>query len=573
MKELVLSTIPDNFSFDKYLPIGTWCFTKNQDFPDWEVFDFPEDPCHSETDWIEIEKDCELLIQRYFPFVCSFLNKQNNIKRSDQFWWVMAGHWLTSLFISFATRNRVITQTNKKFSHQLLKVKTFSIEDHFSFYTSNQLIYNGINDPLFNEWMFSEIINNRKDLPWTIVKTTKNSSQISKTFHLPKKSTKYKILLFIEEFLRFKRVYGTTLFQQAILSLPLLFKKERQASSSFLPKKDHHRYFLDSTLDSLNWEKIITQTAPRSLLEVQKINSHFLFHKKGHLVLCGTLLYSNEDYKVKLANFVDKGGSYDTVQHGCNYGHALVHASLKFIESWRTRFITWGWKEHLDYQLITIPLPSPLIQSLINKYCHLSKENKSQNIYYIARDPNPFIYWLYPYTQPKALLKYFNQKIFFLENLSAELRQKVLYRPAPPVASSSLSDLKQVLKKFPNLKIHNEGNIHRKLFTSKLIVCDTPGTTFHICMGANIPTIGVWEFADYPTVPQTQELIHEIKNANIIFNSHSSAAQFINKNYDHLEDWWLSEKTQKARKNWCQRNALTEKNWFSKWFSYLREKY
>ena len=56
------------------------------------------------------------------------------------------------------------------------------------------------------------------------------------------------------------------------------------------------------------------------------------------------------------------------------------------------------------------------------------------------------------------------------------------------------------------------------------------------------------------------EGIKILTDAQIFHSNYESAANFINKNYENIDVWWNSEKTQKARSLFCKKYANLNKD-------------
>jgi hypothetical protein len=564
LKKLILAAAPESYSKDTHIALGTWCFVGKEDLPGWEDGEFAPDPFANEQDWLDAEQRMDRLIQRYAPAVATFLNEKNQTRHSEEYWRVLIHHWLSAFFLNFVLREKIIDRAIEKYGHEPVEVELLEVTGDFQFDSSNQFVYDGVNSQAFNHWMFSEILKTKRPATWTVKTTKTTAEQLVGVFAPAQVYWKVKVLSLLEEFSRFRRVYGVRLWQQWLLGSALWFKRAPK-----LPRNYEPTVFPARAPGELDWDSLLKKTVPRSLLNIQSIDSKFLFFRKGLLVLCGTLLYTDERWKVKLANFVENGGFYYTAQHGCNYGVALVHASLKWVESWRTRFISWGWKHCQDYDLEAIPASAPLLSTLNQRHAQTRQNSARTDLIYVGRDPNPFVYNLYPCTQPNQLIRYRQKKVEFLSSLTPEIQKTVRYRPAPfnPV---SLQDKEYILKRFPEMQVC-AGDLHTQLYQSKLVVCDSPGTTYHICMAANIPVIGVWPSEEYLFVPQTRELFEGLKKCGAIFEDPISAAEKVNAVATEIETWWNSDAVQKARRAWNDRNARHSPEWFSEWFQMLRK--
>ena len=67
-------------------------------------------------------------------------------------------------------------------------------------------------------------------------------------------------------------------------------------------------------------------------------------------------------------------------------------------------------------------------------------------------------------------------------------------------------------------------------------------------MSANIPVILFTPFNNESYNTETLKVFSEMKKNFIFFNNYKNAAKFINKNWNDIDNWWYSKKTQKSRK-------------------------
>ena len=62
-----------------------------------------------------------------------------------------------------------------------------------------------------------------------------------------------------------------------------------------------------------------------------------------------------------------------------------------------------------------------------------------------------------------------------------------------------------------------------------------------------------------------------LKKVNIFHDNYSCAAEFINKNWENIDNWWNKEETQKARIIFCNKFAKKNKNMIDKLYKIIDE--
>ena len=82
-------------------------------------------------------------------------------------------------------------------------------------------------------------------------------------------------------------------------------------------------------------------------------------------------------------------------------------------------------------------------------------------------------------------------------------------------------------------------------------------------MGAS--TIAFWNHNHWEICDQAIPYFEELEEAGVIHRSASSAADFLNKVYFDIEEWWNSDKVQKPVKRWCEQFAKISSAWAVEW--------
>ena len=70
---------------------------------------------------------------------------------------------------------------------------------------------------------------------------------------------------------------------------------------------------------------------------------------------------------------------------------------------------------------------------------------------------------------------------------------------------------------------------------------------------------------------ETTKDLEILTDAQIFHPNYESAVNFINKNYENIDDWWNSDKTQKARSFFCKKYASVSNNKINNLVKILRE--
>ena len=568
MKTLILGQIPKNFSPDNSILIGPGCFLNKENlYPNWENYEFEPDPASTKKklkkfDDVTTSYSKNLLRNK----LVKYLNDCNNSNYSYNFWKIVAFPWLYFFIQCVFERQERIKQILKKYSSSHLKVYLIKDNIQWEFINTLEFTSKGFNNPIFNEWLYSRILENNIPKSWEVEYIDK-SDKIKNNSDKPlthKKSKNILISIFqnFANRLPFQDKVGLRLYEQVIfgiLSYIIMLLKNKHKINNHWDKSPKTNYNIN-----IKWlfefNKILDNVIPASLTNINIVNKLF----KSKLYIISNKLLYHDSLKASLAFMLEKNASKIIgMQHGGhNYGSAYTFNIASEIEFSHAAFITWGWQEQSNYCGNFIVLPSPNLSKTADKY-----KNKNEHLILVGNltffysqsfDSNP---------QPQKGIKYLKYKISFFNNVKKNIFSYILYRyyPAPP---GFFNDMNYIRMKFPNIKMLNE-NFEKKILECKLLVLDHPSTTLNKAMSANIPTICFWDRESWPMCSQAKPYYQSLRDVGILFNNGKEAAEKVNEIWDNVEEWWKQPKVQRARKNWAWQYARTSKHWRWEWIKFL----
>ena len=111
--------------------------------------------------------------------------------------------------------------------------------------------------------------------------------------------------------------------------------------------------------------------------------------------------------------------------------------------------------------------------------------------------------------------------------------------------------------------------MHKKLFGSKCIILDHPGTTLNISMISNTPTILFWEEKYFPLEDKAAQILKEFKLNSMFFDDEKKLSKFLKNT--NISDWWASNRVQDLRKYFMNNYSYTTPNWRRDWVNYLKD--
>ena len=157
----------------------------------------------------------------------------------------------------------------------------------------------------------------------------------------------------------------------------------------------------------------------------------------------------------------------------------------------------------------------------------------------------------------KELYNYYNEicpNFYFY--LQKKLKKNLVYRSS----HSNYWNEKELLKKKCKLSKIDFERQKTELFSeakkSKIIVCSYLSTTFLELMSANVPVILFTPFSVKGYNTETIKAFYQMEKNKIYFRNYKRAATFINKNWENIDNWWFSNKTQRSRKNFLNNFSI-----------------
>jgi len=116
---------------------------------------------------------------------------------------------------------------------------------------------------------------------------------------------------------------------------------------------------------------------------------------------------------------------------------------------------------------------------------------------------------------------------------------------------------------------HSKEGLWTQIKKSRLCVCSHNATVFLETLSRNFPTIVFWDERFNEISTDSKPLIELLSDAEMLFYCPKQAAKKVNSISEDIDAWWSSEKVQSARIKFCDRYALTSKNWAKEWGDFL----
>jgi hypothetical protein len=543
MRELVLGFMPEPARPDSHLPAGPWCFSGREEaFPGWDDprtgFTLPPDPFAGAEEMQAYARRANAEVLRLTRVLAADLNQRRRVGYPETFWETALAPWLILCVHMLAERQKRVLDLVRLYGEIPLRVSLLPRDCPFSFQTSLDFMLGGVQDVAFNHYVLSRLVEAAAPGAWDLrflperplhrARGGKGTGGLAASLAA--------ILRRRLRALPFPRQKGFSLGQSLYLSLAVLRKRSSR----------------DRTIDlaayaatSLDWifpvENFLAACLPRDLLELPLPSIPAV---RGRLRGMTAAVSQDDGYRLSLAAWRAGGGRLFSVQHGANYGN-LRSMGGSFFEYRQHGFLTWGWKQHQEYPCNAVPLPHPLTAELCDRHAERTPE-----LILTGTEMSPFLYRLKSRPQAGQLLHYRRDKVRFFHSLPEAILARSRYRPYFATASG-LADESYVLRAVPGLVLCR-GDLIRRMLDCRLLVLDHYGTTLHLALAANVPTLCFWNREEWGMETGTERVLDALALAGILQPGPEDAAAKAASVWPEVSVWWGSPAVQAARMLWLE---------------------
>lgn len=544
-KRLILGRIPDDFDDNRDVILGAWSLVPKGE-PKFVSRTF-KGAKKNKQDFKDLEKE---LVSIFWPMLEELsikMNRENNTDYSIEFWRMMLAPYLVCILEIILERKFIIEKFIEE-NQENFKVDILNLE-RISFDHTHDFLKNGYENIDYHHYIISKIFENLYPNFFQLNPIQKKF--VKSELNYDRSSLKFRIKFFLKNLLAISGVYGLSFSDSIKLSLKVKREIKRKE-----PQKLKYDY---KEVDQ--WIKdFIIEGIPKCFYDLRSITRFSLSPSYKYKIITGSYLYTEEEQKLSLAKYVEKGGEVIPVQHGSNFGALHSFTWIYLNEYQYPKFITWGWDKHEDYDGVFVPCPSPLISNLAKARKNVQETHK---VYLVGTKMTPFTDLLSSIPNGLDFIEYREEKLTFFKNLSPKLSSGSAYRSYLDL-QTTFEDKKYVINHINGLETA-DGDFTQRMTEARLVICDHPGTTFHLTMGANIPTIGFWNRKDWLYTDEFLQALIPLKKVGIMHDDARSASEFINSLKEDIDGWWKKDDVQTAVHNWNQSYAKGAENYLNIW--------
>lgn len=595
MRELVLTGLSDLWPEDEAeaLFLGPWCFAYHAKYRYEQYVDFSlaPSPLVSADGMLQASQYIDSLCDRISPGLAELMNRFHSVHHSDRFWQIVTINWLVHwLGLSFDRYTRIqyaCNDANDRGERLRLRLIGQDIIRPRTWGEYGNLICRHA----YNHQLMSDILRNGQEFDSLQCETTDISpgTTARSTLHVNRQAARVsgmsqirsmtshclgrvasRLLGRMDTRCLLGIIYGLSRWDKLCIQLsldPLVLFKPKPRRVEVTPRLGDRGTFLAMGLEfdcQNSFEKIVKRILPFHL------PAAFLKHYPDTEPDCNKarLWISNEvhgdvERLYRTAHEVERGGRWIEVQHGGGSGQVYAIGVGKAVYETPGEFITWGWTDPCDENVVYHPLPSPMLSKLPRH------RPRNDTLLMVGSMMPAYHYRFQSLPQPEQLLSYIRWKERFLGGVDESLHSQLQYRPY--IHDYGQGQIEHIQRAVPSCRILLKGQLTTEIARSRLIVIDHLATTFLESLVMNAPTILFWDPIVNAISISARRCFDQLRDVGILFDTPESAAEKVNLVWPDVQGWWQSSDVQKARRDFCCRFALTDSDWRKRWTEYLRD--
>lgn len=507
------------------------------------------------------------------------LNDIHGIKESRRYWEIVIGEWCFLYSQVIVDRWKSVTSILKNESEIEIELQSNNTND--SPYDTRDFITSATMSESWNSNLYGEIIEaiNAGEESHQFERISSPIAKINRTSQSPLKCY---LKLIINQFSAWKSKFGNDiLIQNIYLKNNQLLKfcaKMRQipyfevsirASCLTQDLKIRNVKIQSSTLKGLIDPelaevicKMLPKYFPRIYLELfsshKKKSLEVYQFRKPHLVVTANSYSLNEEWKKWAAYACSTGSKIVIIQHGGMYGANRFSLIQEYELMICDKFLTWGWEDNSSFKIITSHATK-----LIG-YKPRKRRGFQSRITFIAFEMPLHSYWLASMPVGPQVIDASLSSLDFIKSLDYELRNLLIIRPYPTDYGLNARALFGELLPYQQILSGEDETFIQAVSKSRIVVTNYNGTTYIQTMALNVPTVVFWDKNLWEIDLRYADIFQELNQAGVLFYSVKDCAEFLNLNYESIENWWASEKVQICVKNFLNifgkvnRSSLSE---------------
>lgn len=577
---------------EKILFLGEWCCLYSQKHV-WSKLEYQVLPYHWD-DRKRLNADCrymQFLYERYVEELAFQLNQLHGQKYSIRYWRILIGPWLTRFIPIFY--DAYLSIKSAVDSNHISNTWVTNADPTESLpYDTETFLSWVLNYEEYHQFLYSWIIKERGGVPFEVkninsIRLTNEIKEFDLTIH--KRPTFSKKIIGVLKDISIgmarclPRSWNEVVIESSYMDFldmvklrlslkqfPLSYFLDNLKLNLSLDMKSRQKITLQQGKNTfeLLLSKIVPEQIPLVFIEgysEMRSKSLAMFPRRPKAILSEIGICLDRGFKFWTAHQVDKGVKLVGIQHGGGYGCSLwalgEHHEIKICD----RFFSWGWRD--KDRLITLPISSPRLSGLKKKI----KSDSKGGILCVGFSLAPrYLYLLYSAPISSQILEYIKDQQDFVRSISSDVRAILSYRLFPIDDGWDLES--RWIDNDPSINFYRGRRPLIQEFNEyRLCVHSYMGTSYIESMVANFPTIVFRNPAHWELRDSAKPFFEKLTEVGILHDSPESAAAKVNCIFKDSMSWWMSDKVQEAKNEFCDIFARTSDHWNNEWVSEIKK--
>jgi len=515
----------------------------------------------------KVHKDC---LENF----TKILNDYHKLNFSIKSWSLILSPWLMSIITIIFDKYETISFSLKKNKNYKTKVLSYSSKD-FIPYNWLDYVQNKTTNDNWHHIIFSDLITKIFEKDFSVEVIDKKFSTSNKIYNFKLSlNDKIKNFLSFNFFLKKSNVFLDSSHISFFDYLKIIFNSNNKpywisAFSESLnlqinPINSDLRYNLTKNFkldDQKNFEKYLSQNIfnfiPMSYLEnfksYQEKVSKFKF--EGNKIISRGAHFSNDLYKLWCSHQIEKGKKHYISFHGG--GVPLKDLNFEY-----------------EYKIANkILIHSKIVKNnqvrlpFLNRIPKINYKKDSKKILLITK-PNLSKFITRLKLEPEGVGDYedYENLMLFSNQINDELKRNISAR----FLHEDWQLKKRFTQSFKKDQLDIKNNYFSSLKKTKIVITSYLSTPFSEALSAGVPSICILRRGQWVFDEKFKPLIKEMHENNIIFYSPTESADYINKNYHNIYEWWNSKKIVSCVENYKEQAFFNNEKKIEDWIKFIK---
>ena len=558
--------------------LGEWCLRYDKrnewDGLSYKVLQYPWD---DRDEMYSANLYCTQIYEAILPDISAWLNQLHGVSFSLRYWRIVIGEWLWRYIQILYDRYTCLKNAMENYND----ITTILLNvENYRYVANNLEFILFCTSDIYNLQIYSQILRGfGLKFPSKPYVTCLKKSKVVESLKFTKKDL-YKILthfLFILPpnsqvvFCHRQKIPIKQLYKLILKSLlkyrEIFFIEDENIVQKLTPNRAIRKTFLE--IDSIDpfqniCLKIMEYSFPMVFIEGFKelrMKAMRYTRKVPKVILSTAAWRTNTTSGIYIAENVERGAKLIGIQHGGGYGITKMDPISDHELEVTDSFISWGWTDNKKI----IPFAVPFLSEEGKKHIR----NKKKSFFYIGNNVSRYLSCFQSLPGGPKFKNYLRWQENFFLSLKHEISKLFLVRLYP--AETGWFNKLRLQDTVKGLR-YDDFSVPflKRAKKSDLVVVDSNQTTFLETIGLDIPTIIFWDRSVWEIRCSAESFFEELKEVKVFHDSPESAANFVNKYYATIEEWWNNKRVKQAVKRFRNNYALGSKNCVSDWDGFLQ---